>query len=262
MRDAKVFQIVEGTSEIQRHVIVQYLRIVAQNLTSCLQRRQILACSVEAPCTGAAAAAAPVTRLRSTVSAAARRSCSWRSSGSRSPARRRGSPRASTVAGVDVGGLTPREARRVLERRAERGRAGAHRLHGRRRQLAIKPTQLGVEADWAGGGRDGRAARARASGPCAASSGSRRASSAPTSRRRCRSTPRRSTTARPPRRRRSTAATSRRSSSAAASRPRSCRARPGSGSTATRPAARSCARSPRFERGRRWRCPSPSTRSR
>jgi len=26
MRDAKVLQIVEGTSEIQRHVIVQYLR--------------------------------------------------------------------------------------------------------------------------------------------------------------------------------------------------------------------------------------------
>ena len=26
MRDAKVFQIVEGTSEIQRHVIAQYLR--------------------------------------------------------------------------------------------------------------------------------------------------------------------------------------------------------------------------------------------
>jgi acyl-CoA dehydrogenase len=32
MRDAKVFQIVEGTSEVQRHVVAQYLRQGAAGL--------------------------------------------------------------------------------------------------------------------------------------------------------------------------------------------------------------------------------------
>jgi vancomycin resistance protein YoaR len=53
------------------------------------------------------------------------------------------------IAGIDVGGLTPPDARRLLERRSERVsrvpvvfRAGAKRF-------SLTPRQLGVEVDWA-----------------------------------------------------------------------------------------------------------------
>ncbi|MDX6477265.1 MAG: hypothetical protein QOH95_2776, partial [Gaiellaceae bacterium] len=53
------------------------------------------------------------------------------------------------IAGVDVGGLTPANARRLLERRSERlARTPVVFTFGNRR-FPIAPRQLGVEVDWA-----------------------------------------------------------------------------------------------------------------
>ena len=122
------------------------------------------------------------------------------------------------VAGVDVGGLTNREARARARGPRRAGGAGPDRLH-RRRASSSRSRRARSASRRTGRRRCGRPrARARASARCAASSGCRRASSARRSRRRCRPTPPRSTTSSARSPTRSTATTSRRSSSAAGSR--------------------------------------------
>ena len=53
------------------------------------------------------------------------------------------------IAGVDVGGLTPAQARTLLERRFDglRGRPVTFRADGQ--SFSLSPAQLGVEVDWA-----------------------------------------------------------------------------------------------------------------
>jgi len=53
-----------------------------------------------------------------------------------------------TIAGVDVGGLTRAEARRVLESRAARVARVPVVFTVGERQFPVKATSLGVEADW------------------------------------------------------------------------------------------------------------------
>jgi vancomycin resistance protein YoaR len=54
-----------------------------------------------------------------------------------------------TIAGVDVGGLSPREARKVLEQRFERVAHQPIVFTAGEDQFSIKATTLGVEVDWA-----------------------------------------------------------------------------------------------------------------
>ena len=49
LRDAKVFQIVEGTSEIQRHVIAGYLRAVRSSTPRAVPRRAIAVLTFDRP---------------------------------------------------------------------------------------------------------------------------------------------------------------------------------------------------------------------
>ena len=56
-----------------------------------------------------------------------------------------------TVAGVDVGGLTPDEAMTRLERRAQTLAASPVTFIADGHRFAIRPDQLGVESDWRAG---------------------------------------------------------------------------------------------------------------
>ena len=111
-----------------------------------------------------------------------------RSSGSRSPVRPRGIADGVAIAGVDVGGLTPKEARALLEQRFDRGRSRAGRVHGRRRELSDQGDNARRRGRLGVGDSSRPPARARASARSAASAGCRRASSAPRSCRRSRPT--------------------------------------------------------------------------
>src|SRR5437588_6532194 len=53
------------------------------------------------------------------------------------------------VAGIDVGGLTPRQARALLERRAQAVADRPVQFTAGERTWKIKPTELGVTVDWA-----------------------------------------------------------------------------------------------------------------
>ena len=53
-----------------------------------------------------------------------------------------------TIAGVDVGGLTNREARRLLERASSRSRGFRSCSRSATQHFPIKASPLGVEADW------------------------------------------------------------------------------------------------------------------
>ena len=108
MRDAKVMQIVEGTSEIQRHVVVQYLRRGVTQASQSPPARPLHSepwGSMPLPC--APKRCAVVLRASSRAgSSCPRRSSpsSPRSSGSRSRARRPGSPKESRSQGSTSAG--------------------------------------------------------------------------------------------------------------------------------------------------------------
>jgi vancomycin resistance protein YoaR len=60
-------------------------------------------------------------------------------------------PAGSQVAGVDVGGLETGEARKLLERRADRLRHVPVEFRAAGRSWRIRPSSLGVEVDWGAG---------------------------------------------------------------------------------------------------------------
>ncbi|HEV7641148.1 MAG TPA: hypothetical protein VGO39_09820, partial [Gaiellaceae bacterium] len=53
------------------------------------------------------------------------------------------------IAGIDVGGLTPTDARRLLERRSERVSRVPVVFTAGTKRFSLTPRQLGVEVDWA-----------------------------------------------------------------------------------------------------------------
>jgi vancomycin resistance protein YoaR len=60
------------------------------------------------------------------------------------------------IAGIDVGGLTPAEARRLLEQRSERVSRVPVVFSAGTRRFSLTPKQLGVEVDWATAVRNAR----------------------------------------------------------------------------------------------------------
>ena len=60
-------------------------------------------------------------------------------------------PAGSQVAGVDVGGLETGEARKLLERRADRLRHVPVEFRAAGRSWRVRPSSLGVEVDWGAG---------------------------------------------------------------------------------------------------------------
>ena len=157
MRDAKVLQIVEGTSEIQRHVIVQYLR---RRLTPILRARDF-ALPAGATLTPSCALKrhpfapgrrpplrAPDRPLGAGLACAARPS-SWRSIGLAFAGSAARIADGVAIAGVDVGGLTPEEAQTLLEQRFDRVARVPVVFTAGGGTSRSRPTTLGVEADWA-----------------------------------------------------------------------------------------------------------------
>ena len=67
-------------------------------------------------------------------------------------------PSGTTIAGVDVGGLTPNAATQMLERRAARLERDPLELVAAGRTFRVTASQLGVRADWAGAVRTAAAA--------------------------------------------------------------------------------------------------------
>ena len=65
-------------------------------------------------------------------------------------------PAGATIAGVDVGGLSPQEARTVLQQRALELRRVPVVFTARDRRFAIRPATLAVELDWAAAVEDAR----------------------------------------------------------------------------------------------------------
>ena len=252
-RDAKVLQIVEGTSEIQRHVIVQYLRRSNTKLTEPripASRPGTLgnvgAMSTQSLETAARSSPARVVARWILISARCS-SCSPPCSGSRSrarpPASRRASRSPASTSGPDArrGADVAREAVRRVAHVPVVFTAGDD-------HYPIKASTLGVEADW--DAALGAAAReGEGFGPVAASAACTPAFSERRSLRRSRPTPPHSTTSSagspPP----STAVTSRRSWCGAALRWRSCP----SSAAAARPRPRRRDDRPDARAARTWR---------